>query len=304
MSFELSPSTLNLRSMGHWLTATLEPEPPASPGDIDVASIRLNGSVPVDGSAPTSIGDADQDGRPDLTVKFDRAAVELTVEEGDAVTLTISGEIGSGCFEATDVIRVRRGHVLAPTAGSVLPNGSTTEVRWDTPAEVHVQSVAVLFSADDGGSWTLVARELPNTGRYLWTVPGSGTDRARIAVALVESADPSGYEVDGVMGVSGRFAIASVLGVGGEKVSFALRGAVPNPSRGLTVSFSLASAEPAKVAVYDLSGREVRSRQVGSLGAGRHLVSLGAPGTLAPGIYLVRLVQGGRQLVARAVVVR
>ena len=162
----------------------------------------------------------------------------------------------------------------------------------------------MLFSADDGGSWNLVARELPNTGRYLWTVPGSGTDRARIAVVLVKSADPSGYEVDGVMGVSGRFTIASVLGVGGEKVSFGLRGAVPNPSRGLNVSFSLASAEPAQLAVYDLSGREVRSRQVGSLGAGRHLVSLGAPGTLAPGIYLVRLMQGRRQLVARAVVVR
>src|SRR3989449_3152709 len=133
MTLDLTPSTLNLRSMGRWVTATLEPEPPASPADIDVASILLNGSLAADSSAPISIDDADGDGRPDLTVKFDRAAVERTVAEGEAVPVTMSGKIGSGCFEATAVIRVVRGHVSAPAAGNVLQGGSTTEVRWDTP---------------------------------------------------------------------------------------------------------------------------------------------------------------------------
>src|SRR5206468_11246744 len=89
-SFDLTPNTLNLRSIGRWVTGMLEPEPPASPADIDVASIRLNGSVPVDPSAPTAIGDSDNDGRPDLTVRFDRAAVELTVTEGEAVPVKVS----------------------------------------------------------------------------------------------------------------------------------------------------------------------------------------------------------------------
>src|SRR5439155_5757773 len=128
MSLDLSPNTLNLRSMGRWVTATLEPEPPASPADIDVTSIRLNGSVPVDASAPISIGDVDGDGRPDLTVKFNRAALGLVVAEGEAMPVTVTGKIGSGCFEATDVIRVFRPHVTAPSAGSVLPGGGTTEV--------------------------------------------------------------------------------------------------------------------------------------------------------------------------------
>jgi hypothetical protein len=304
VSFDLDPNTLNLRSMGHWVTAKLEPEPPASPADIDVASILLNGSVPVDALAPTSIGDEDDDGRPDLTVKFDRSAVELTVEEGEAVRVTVTGEIGSGCFVATDLIRVIRGHVSAPDSGTTLQGGSTSEVRWETPADVQFQSVAVLFSADDGANWGLVANELPNTGSYLWTVPGTGTDQARIAVVLVESADPSGYEVDGVLGISDRFTISSLLGVGGANLGFALHGAVPNPSRGLNVSFSLATAEPAKLAVFDVSGREVSVRHVGFLGAGRHVVSMGAPGTLAPGVYLVHLVQGSHRRIARAVVVQ
>jgi len=146
--------------------------------------------------------------------------------------------------------------------------------------------------------------ELPNSGGYLLTVPPTATDQARIAVVLVNAADPSGYEVEGVLGVSGRFAITGALSVGGTNVSFALHGAIPNPSRGLHVSFSLANAEPATLAVYDLSGRQVSAQQVGSLGVGRHVVSFGAARALPPGVYVVHLVQGDRELVARAVVVR
>ena len=53
---------------------------------------------------------------------------------------------------------------------------------------------------------------------------------------------------------------------------------------------------PAKLAVYDVSGRVMSRREVGSLGAGRHVVSIGAPGTLAPGVYVVRLAQGDRKV--------
>src|SRR2546425_10235510 len=102
--------------MGRWVTATLEPAPPASPADIDIASILLNGSVPVDASAPASIGDADHDGRPDLTVKFNRAAVGLAVAEGEAGPGTGSGQIGSGCFAAAGRIRGFRAPPAAPSA--------------------------------------------------------------------------------------------------------------------------------------------------------------------------------------------
>src|SRR2546426_8171989 len=177
-------------------------------------------------------------------------------------------------------------------------------VRWDIPADITVQSVAVLFSTDDGADWNLVARELPNTGNYLWTVPAAGTHQARVAVVLVESADPSGFEVTGVLGTSERFAIAAAAGVGATSFALALHGSVPNPSRLLSVSFTLPRATPATLVVHDVTGREVARRQVGTLGAGPHVVTLGAPGTLAPGIYLVHLIQGDRRLVARAVVVR
>ena len=108
----------------------------------------------------------------------------------------------------------------------------------------------------------------------------------------------------GVLGVSDRFVITSALAVSEPRLELGLRGSVPNPSRNLSVSFTLPGSKPATLVIYDISGREVSRREVGSLGAGRHVVTVGGAGTLPPGIYLVHLIQGERRLVARAVVVR
>ena len=303
MAFEFTPRTLS-PSSGEWVTGFLEPAAPLSASDIDIASIRLNGTVPVDPAGPSTLGDHNQNGRQDLIVKFDRAAVEGTVEEGDAVTVTITGDLGSGCFEATDVIRVIRGHVLAPVAGSVLQGGGTSEVLWDIPT-TQSPSVTVLFSPNDGASWSLVDRALANSGRYLWTVPDAGTHQARIAVVQADSWDQSGDVLESLLGISELFVIEpEIVGVGPTRVDLALHGASPNPSRGLSVHFTLPDAGPATLGVYDVSGREVSARDVGALGAGPHFVSLAAPGRLAPGVYLIRLIHGNRQHTARAIVIR
>jgi hypothetical protein len=68
----------------------------------------------VDASRPISIGDADLDGRPDLTVSFKRAAVQSTLTIGEAVPITVRGRIGGGCFETTDRVRVTGGFTKPP----------------------------------------------------------------------------------------------------------------------------------------------------------------------------------------------
>ena len=104
--------------------------------------------VAVDGSAPTSIGDVDHDGRPDLTVKFSRMAVEQSVPDGDPAPVTIGGAIGNDCFEETAWTRVIQVPVTAPIAGSVSRMGDVAEVRWNTPTGIPIQSVALLVSVD------------------------------------------------------------------------------------------------------------------------------------------------------------
>jgi hypothetical protein len=81
---------------------------------------------------------------------------------------------------------------------------------------------------------------------------------------------------------------------------FTLRGSLPNPSRGaLTVSFSLANAEPATLEVFDLSGRLATSRSVGGMGPGEHQLDLSAG--LRPGVYLIRLTQSTQTQTIRSV---
>jgi hypothetical protein len=90
----------------------------------------------------------------------------------------------------------------------------------------------------------------------------------------------------------------------GAPVAFALQAVYPNPSVGgrLSVTFSLATADRARLELLDVRGRQVQSREVGALGAGRHAVDLTEGRRLTAGLYLVRLTQGGRARVARVVV--
>jgi hypothetical protein len=85
---------------------------------------------------------------------------------------------------------------------------------------------------------------------------------------------------------------------------FALRGVYPNPAVGdVAVAFSLPDASPARLEVFDVAGRRVAARDVGSLGGGSHTVRLAANRALGPGVYLLRLTRGGRSLTTRAVIV-
>ena len=306
MAFDFTPSALDLASRGFWITGFLEPPPPFVASDIDISSVRLNGSVPEAPASPTPLGDHDGNGVPDLMVKFNRMAVELTLSEGDQVPVNVTGTVGGHLFLGTDYIRVRRAVVSAPLAGSHLTAGSVTQVRWQVPIEFTVESVALLQSFDGGSTWGLIARGQPNTGSYDWTVPNVGTKQAKVAVVLVESDDATGDLVDGVLGVSEAFVIDALVGVNDRgPAQFALRGVAPNPAQHeLQVSFSLKDSKVATLTLFDVSGRQLAERRVEGMGPGWHTVTLGVRSNLPAGLYVIRLTQDGRSLTTRAAVVR
>ena len=95
-------------------------------------------------------------------------------------------------------------------------------------------------------------------------------------------------------------------GVDPTTLQFTLEGLRPNPSRGelLRVAFALPSSAAARLELLDVSGRRVVEREVGALGAGRHVLDLAAGRRLAQGLYLVRLTQGANVRVARVSVLR
>jgi len=95
---------------------------------------------------------------------------------------------------------------------------------------------------------------------------------------------------------------AGIEGETGNPVGgFALRGAVPNPARGVAlVRFSLPEEGSAELMVYDLAGRVV-DRNADVLPAGRHQIELEG---LAPGVYLVRLRYANHTATERFVIIR
>lgn len=82
--------------------------------------------------------------------------------------------------------------------------------------------------------------------------------------------------------------------------SFALRGFLGNPARANTpVEFALPDGAPARLEVFDLGGRLVARREVGSLGSGVHRVELAELRSAPPGLVFVRLLREGRVLTSR-----
>lgn len=105
-TIDIHPNTLNFKSKGKWITVYIE-----LPSEFDVASITLstillNNLVAAE-NHPSNIGDVDNNGNPDLMIKFKRALVKETLTLQDYTEITIKGELSNGLeFEGVDVIRL------------------------------------------------------------------------------------------------------------------------------------------------------------------------------------------------------
>lgn len=110
---DIDPDTLNRKSKGKWVTATIQLPEGYDPADIDTASIAISeingttlGSLIYAAPSPTKIGDHNNDGIPDLMVKFQRKALIQAVTPGDCV-ITLIGQLSDGTLlNGSDTIRV------------------------------------------------------------------------------------------------------------------------------------------------------------------------------------------------------
>jgi len=102
---DFDPNVLNLRSRRRVVTVYIELPEGYDVEQIDVSSIRLNESIPRL-IWPTAIGDHNNDGIPDLMVKFDWREVQKLVEVGESIKITVTGEVEGVEFEGIDTIRV------------------------------------------------------------------------------------------------------------------------------------------------------------------------------------------------------
>lgn len=162
----------------------------------------------------------------------------------------------------------------------------------DTFEVVFLDPDSVEFTPDAGEGFSLVVEVAPGT---LATASGAGDWRFRLHGSSVGSGDVIlkvaheahfDFESPGL-----PLRVFPVLAVGDPQpraIEFA--GATPNPVASRTLlRFMLPRAMNVRLAVFDVSGREISRVADGAFGAGEHRVEWSAP-SLPAGIYFARLV--------------
>jgi hypothetical protein len=98
---ELKPETLNLASSGKWITCTIALPGIYDVGDIDAATVLLDGQIAPAWSKPDRLAQK-------FLLKFDRSQTQKVLTNAKSpASLTVSGTLKDGTdFEGTDTIRL------------------------------------------------------------------------------------------------------------------------------------------------------------------------------------------------------
>ncbi|MGZ3612686.1 MAG: Ser-Thr-rich GPI-anchored membrane family protein [Thermodesulfobacteriota bacterium] len=74
--------------------------------------------------------------------------------------------------------------ILGPKANDVVPAGATYEIQWkaEVPDSEFGANVTIEFSKDGGKSWEKVGENIPNTGKYSWSVPKIDSAQCKILI--------------------------------------------------------------------------------------------------------------------------
>lgn len=111
----IEPETLNQKSKGNWVMAEIALPHGYKTSDVDISSIRLEGTVPAvawpyeQKKRHLAKGcDADPGAHEHgaVKVKFSRSAVIAVLPQGDHVPVHVTGMVGATTFEGVDIIRV------------------------------------------------------------------------------------------------------------------------------------------------------------------------------------------------------
>ena len=110
---DVTPSTLNMSSHGNWVTVHLFLPFPFKATQIDMNSLKLNGTLSPDGKFKGNNyyghGKNDKSSSSNLVIKFSRSAVQNLISSSTSngnFNLTLTGKVAGTDFTASDTIRI------------------------------------------------------------------------------------------------------------------------------------------------------------------------------------------------------
>jgi len=175
------------------------------------------------------------------------------------------------------------------------------------PAFVSVQAtqdrVVLLWAAagDIGSSASVYRRALEGLWQPLGKVTADGSGQIRYEDRSVSPGERYAYRL-GLGAADAEVFTAETWVDVPSGFTLALEGFKPNPAAGaFQITFTLADESPATLGLFSVSGRRVVTREVGSMGAGTHVLDL-TPEGMRPGIYWIRVTQAGQAITKKGVV--
>ena len=243
----------------------------------------------------------------------DLSAADLQPVTGDPVELLAAGPFAS--IVPGDSVIVDFALVGGAEIADLQGHASLAQQFYDSGFDISVPVEASLVSADiepglvrlrwfttqaASGHWTVTRAGEDAAWRPLGEATADGSDYLGFEDRSVTAGRRYGYRLETPDGAAFGETWVTVPGA----ASFALLGVRPQPAGpgDLRIAFSLAEAGPVRLELFDAGGRCVRSRDLGRLEAGSHLVSLDRGTRIGAGIYFARLTQGGRSASLRVVV--
>jgi subtilisin family serine protease len=201
---DFDPDVLNLSSSGTSVKMVVELPDWLDPHLIRLSSVMLNDAVPAAPSPPPEYTDMDGNGIEEVSFKFDRAAVEAVLTEGESVTVTIQGEVEDvQWWRGSTTIRAIRPQVTSPGAGEYFLAGSVVPIRWTEPAWGAPMTYTIQLSRDAGATWEEIAGGLTGTA-FDWVASGEITAGALIRVLAIDDVGLLGYDTsDGLFTIAG-----------------------------------------------------------------------------------------------------
>ena len=156
-----------------------------------------------------------------------------------------------------------------PLEGDALMVGSEIDITWTAGDDSGVTGISLFLSRDGGVTFPeALAQDIENSGSFTWQVTGPVSENCRLLVQAT----------DGLTNISsiesvGDFSILTSSAVGGVPSVTALGKAHPNPFNPQTIiTFALEKDMRARLQVYTIDGRLVRTLADADFTAGSHQV--------------------------------
>jgi hypothetical protein len=225
--------------------------------------------------------------------------------DGDPISVAFGH--GMVFYASAQRVTIIGGQTLGmPTRFIDLNSGSTAVEASLVSAEVSNGQVHLRWyvSGHDAQQASIARRSATGDWQVIGQSNADGTGYVSFTDAGVESGQRYAYRIGFTTADGLDWSSASWVDVP-LRAELALAKLTPNPSNGpIEVTLALPRGGQAKIEVLDLAGRIVATRALDGLAPGESRVQLWLQESEPPGLYVVRLSQGGRAVTRRLAVIR